>query len=105
METWSIILCSGRSAGSDQLVHDRIHQGLERRVDDVGRNSHGGPALAGFVLALDQHAGDRFSSGIENAHPIVAEVEALDVLLILAESLAQVEIERMDAAVALGSAH
>src|SRR5947209_14710712 len=102
MEMWSIMRGSGGSAGFHQLVDDRIHQGLERGVDDVGGYAHGGPALAGFILALDQHAGNRFGSGIENANPIVGEVETLDVLLIFSEILAQGEIERVDGAVALG---
>src|ERR1700692_1398720 len=94
--------CSPRRAGFDQLVHDRIHQRLERGVDDVARDADRGPMLAGLVLALDQHAGDRLGAAVEDAHAIVREIEALDVFLVLAEILAQREVERVDRAVALG---
>src|SRR4051812_9283850 len=92
---------SNRRARLDQLVDDRIHQRLERRVDDVGGDADRGPALAGLVLALDQHARYRLGAAVENAHPIVGEIEGIDIFLILAEVLAQCEVERVDRAVAL----
>src|SRR5712691_7984055 len=53
-----------RRAGPHELVDDRIHQRLERGVDDVGRDADRGPALAGLVLALDQDAGHRLGATI-----------------------------------------
>src|SRR4051812_6902467 len=98
METWSI-MASRRRAGLDQLVHDRIHQRLERGIDDVGRDADRGPALPRFVLALDQHARYRFGAAIEDTHTIVGELETLDVFLILAEVLAQRDVECVDRAI------
>src|SRR6202035_583159 len=89
-----------RRAGLHQLVDDRIHQRLERGVDDVGRHPNGGPALAVLVLALDQDARDRLGAGVEDTHPVVSEFEAPDVGLVLAEVLAQREVEGVDWAVA-----
>src|ERR1700681_4266731 len=57
---------SRRRAGLHQLVDDRIHQRLERGVDDVGRHPDGGPALAALVLALDQDPRDRLGAGVED---------------------------------------
>src|SRR5580658_6371142 len=81
--------CLPRRARLHQLVHDRIHQRLERGVDDVARDADRRPMLAGLVLALDQHAGDRLGAAVEDAHAVVGEVEALDILLVLAQILAQ----------------
>src|SRR4029077_18305143 len=92
---------SHRRARLDQLVDDRIHQTLERRVDDVGRDADRGPALAGLVLALDQHARDSLGAAVEDAYPIVGEIEGIDIFLILAKVLAQREVYRVDRAVAL----
>src|SRR5580692_12799908 len=88
-------------AGFDQLVDDRIHQRLERGVDDVGRDSDRGPALAALVAALDQHPRHRLGAAVENAHPVVGELEPLDMALILADVLAQRDVEGVDRAVAL----
>src|SRR5882672_12839847 len=76
---------SRRRAGLDQLVDDRVHQRLERGIDDVGRDADRHPALAVLVLALDQHAGHRLRAGVEDTHAIVGELEAIDVALVLAE--------------------
>src|SRR5215468_10999845 len=73
-----------RRAGPHELVDDRIHQRLERGVDDVGRDADRGPALPGLVLALDQDAGHRLGAAIENAHAVVGELEPADIALILA---------------------
>src|SRR5215813_14236069 len=81
-----------RRAGAHELVDDRIHQRLERGVDDVGRDADCGPALPGLVLALDQDAGHRLGATIENAHAVVGQFEPADIALILAEILAQSEI-------------
>src|SRR6516165_5268276 len=89
-------------AGLHELVDDRIHQRLERGVDDVGRHPDGGPAFAAFVTALDQDARHRLGAGIEDTHAVVGEFQAADVALVLAEVLAQGEIERVDGAVAFG---
>src|SRR5262249_59408783 len=65
------------------------------------RDANRGPMLAGLVLALDQHPGYRLRAGVEDAHPIVGELESVDVALILAEVLAQGHVERMDGTTAL----
>src|SRR5215468_1223954 len=105
METWSIMTPSAPSpwgAGPHQLVDDRIHQRLERGVDDIGRDADRGPTLAGLVGALDQHARHRLGAAVEDAHAVVGELETLDVFLVLAEVLAQREVEGIDRAVAFG---
>src|SRR6516164_2962909 len=89
-----------RRPGPHELVDDRIHQRLERGVDDVGRDADRGPALPGLILALDQDAGHRFGAAIENAHAVVGELEPADIALILAQVLAQRQIERVDGPVA-----
>src|SRR5438128_8842000 len=93
---------SSRRAGAHELVDDRIHQRLERGVDDVGRDADRGPALAGLVLALDQHPRHRLGAAVEDAYAIIGELEPLDVALVLAEVLAQREVERVDRADAFG---
>src|ERR1700722_3059667 len=98
----AVCVTLGRGAGFDELLDDRIHQGLERGVDDVGRDADGGPALAVLVLALDQDPRHRPGAGVEDTHAVVREREAVDVALVLAEVLAQREVERIDRAVALG---
>src|SRR5262252_5901220 len=87
------VLTLRRRAGPHELVDDRIHQRLERGVDDVGRDAHRGPALPGLVLALDQDAGHRLGAAIENAHAVVCQLEPADIALILAQVLAQRQIE------------
>src|SRR2546430_5825787 len=82
------VLSLHRRAGAHELVHDRIHQRLKRRIDDVGRDADRGPALAGLVLALDQHTRYRFRAAIENAHALVGELEPADIALILTQVLA-----------------
>ena len=52
--------------------------------------------------ALDQHARHRLGAAVEDAHPVVGELEPLDIALILAEVLAQRDVEGIDRAVALG---
>src|SRR6516165_9485573 len=89
-----------RRPGPHELVDDRIHQRLERGVDDVGRDADRGPALPGLILALDQDAGHRLGAAIENAHAVVGQLEPADVALILAQVLAQRQIERVDGPVA-----
>src|SRR5216684_9218514 len=89
-----------RRARLHQLVDDRIHQRLERSVDNVGRHPDRGPALAVLVLAFDQHARHGLGAGVEDADPVVGEIEPLDVGLVLAEIFAQREVERVDRAVA-----
>src|SRR6202035_4231131 len=74
LEWSSSVPCLPRRARLHQLVDDRIHQRLERGIDDVGRDADRGPMLAGLVLALDQHAGDRLGAAIEDAHAIVDQV-------------------------------
>src|SRR5262249_46986602 len=91
-----------RRPGPHELVDDRIHQRLERGIDDVGRDADRGPALAGLILALDQDAGHRLGATIENAHAVVGQLEPADIALILPEILAQSEIERVDGSVAFG---
>src|SRR3954454_6456149 len=96
METWSIIKGSRRRARPYQLVHDGIHQRLERGIDDVGRDADSGPALAAFVLALDQDAGHRFGAAVEDAHAVVGQLEPVDIALVFPEILAQREVQRVD---------
>src|SRR5260370_30263649 len=91
-----------RRAGADERVDDRVHQRLERGVDDVGRDADRGPALSGLVLAVDQDARHRLGAAIENAHAVVGQLEPADIALILAEVLAQRKIERVDE---IGRAH
>src|SRR6202030_1809853 len=86
-----------------QLVDDRIHQRLERGVDDVGGHADRGPVIAVLVGALDEHARHRLCAGVEDADSIIGEFEPGDVALILAEVLAQREVERVDRAFAFGS--
>src|SRR6516225_11090572 len=89
-----------RRAGAHELVDDRVHQRLERGIDDVGRDADRGPALSGLVLAFDQDARHRLGAAIENAHAVVGQLEPADIALILAEVLAQRKIERVDGPVA-----
>src|ERR1044071_2763352 len=98
---WSI-MTSRRRAGFDQLVHDRIHQRLERGVDDIRRDADRGPALAGFVLALDQHARHRLGAAVEDTYAIVGQLQPADVFLVFSEILAQRDIERIHRTVAFG---
>src|SRR5436190_19865736 len=100
METWSIIEGSRRCPRAHQLVDDRIHQRLERGIDDVGGNADRGPALAALVLALDQDAGHRLGATVEDTHAIVGQLEPVDIALILAKILAQRQDVRIDRAVA-----
>ena len=93
---------SRRRSRLHQLVDDRIHQRLERRIDDVRRHPDGGPVLAVLVLALDQNPRHRLGAGVEDTHAVVGEIEPLDVALVLAEVLAQREVEGVDGAVAFG---
>src|SRR5215216_7076897 len=88
-KTASLVSASRRGAGLDQFVDDRIHQRLERRVDDVRRYAHRGPVLAVLVLALDQHARYGLGAGIEDPHAIIRKLESVDVLLIVSEVLGQ----------------
>src|SRR5215510_13255122 len=92
---------SHRRASLHQLVDDRVHQRLERGIDDIGRYPDRGPALAALVLAFDQHPGHRLRAGVEDTHAVIGELEAADVALVLAEVLAQRHVERMDRAAAL----
>ena len=39
--------------------------------------------------ALDQHAGHRLGAAVEDAHPVVDQLQILDEVLVLAEILAQ----------------
>src|SRR6478609_8762589 len=94
------ILTSRWRARFHQLVDHRIHQRLERGVDDIGRDADRGPALAVLVLALDQHPRHRFRAAIEDTHAVIDQLQAFDVFLIFAEVLAQRDIERVDGAVA-----
>src|ERR1700677_4057737 len=103
MEMWSITLKpSRRSARLHKLVDDRIHQRLERRVDDVRRDPDCGPVIAGFVCTLDQHARDGLGAGIEDTHTIIRELQSGDVALVFAKVLAQRKIERIDRTVTFG---
>src|SRR6185437_5143458 len=86
---------SRRRAGFHQLEDDRIHQGLERGIDDIRRHADRGPAFARLVLAFDEHARDRRSAAVEDAHTEVRELQAVDIFLVLAEVLAQRKIERI----------
>src|SRR5689334_19086606 len=70
---------SPRRAGLHELIKHRIHQRLERSVDDVGRDTDRGPALPSLILALDQHARHRFRSAIEDTNAIVDQLQPLDV--------------------------
>lgn len=54
-----------------------------------------------FSSSLDQDARDRASAAVEDTDPIVDQRQALDVLLVLAEVLAQGDVERIDGTVAL----
>src|SRR5947209_15701041 len=92
------LLGSRRSAGADQLVNDRIHERLERGINDVGRYADGGPTVAVLVLALDENARDGLRAAIEYPHAVIAELESADIALILAEVLAQREVKRVDRA-------
>src|SRR5262250_1133558 len=87
-------------AGAHELVDDRIHERLKRGIDDVGRDTDRRPTLAGFVLALDQHAGDCLGPAVEDAHAVVGQLEPADVALVFAEVFAQRKIERVDGTVA-----
>src|SRR5258708_19907191 len=58
-----------RRAGAHELVDDRVHQRLERGVDDVGRDADRGPALSGLVLALDQDARHRLGAARPDREP------------------------------------
>src|ERR1700732_3236275 len=105
METWSIMGAPSpdRSRGSarlHQLGDDGIYQRLKRGINDVGRDPDRGPALAALVPALDQHARHRLGAAVEDAHPVVGELEPLDVALILADILAQRDVQGVDGAVA-----
>ena len=93
---------TGRRAGLHQLVDDRIHQRLERRIDDIGRHADRGPTLALLVLALDQHPRHRFRAAVEDTHAIIDQLQPLDVSLVFAKILAQRDVERIDRTVALG---
>ncbi|GCC47017.1 hypothetical protein chiPu_0031074, partial [Chiloscyllium punctatum] len=96
------VVHSRRRARLHQLVEHRIHQRLERGVDDIGRDADRGPALAGLVLAFDQNPRDRLGAAIEDTHAVVDQLQAIDVLLVLAEVLAQRDVERIDRAIAFG---
>src|SRR4051794_25036662 len=61
---------SRRRVRFHQFVNHRIHQGLERGVNDIGRYANGGPALSGLVFAFDQDSRDRLGAAIEDAHAI-----------------------------------
>ncbi len=54
-------------------------------------------AVGGF----DQNAGDRLRAAVEDTHLEVGELEIVDLVLVLAEILAQREVERVDRAVGL----
>src|SRR6266849_7071347 len=92
---------SRRRTGLDELIDDRIHQRLERSIDDVRRDTDRGPAFTGLVLTLDENTGDRAGAAVENTHAIVGQLEAFDITLILAEILAQGHVERIDRTIAL----
>ena len=49
-----------------------------------------------------KHARDRIGAAVEDTHLVVDELEIVDVALILAEVLAQRDVERIDRAVAFG---
>jgi hypothetical protein len=53
-------------------------------------------------VALDQHAGDGAGAAVEDAHLVVDQLEVRRCALVLAEVLAQRDVERVDRAVALG---
>ncbi len=55
-----------------------------------------------LVVAFDQHARHRLGAALEDTHAVIDELEALDLLLVLAEILAQRQVERVDRAVAFG---
>src|SRR3974390_1998297 len=59
---------SSRCAGFHQLVDDRVHQRLERGINDVGRYPDRCPALAPFVRTFDQNPRHRLGAAIEDAH-------------------------------------
>src|SRR5262249_7516026 len=69
--------------------------------DDVRRDTDRRPTLAVLVLTLDQDAGDGPGSAIEDTNAIVRQPEALNKLLVLAEVLAQRDVERIDGTIAL----
>src|SRR6185437_6560417 len=75
-------------SGFDQLVDDRIHQRLERSVDDVGRHPDRRPMIAGLVLAFDQDPGHGLRTAVEDAHAIIDEFQPGDEALTFAEILA-----------------
>src|SRR5690242_18150952 len=51
------IIGSGRPrAGAEKLVGNRVVERVERGVDDVGRDAHGGPTLTLGIMAFDNHA-------------------------------------------------
>src|SRR6202795_5260301 len=106
MEMWSIMMSpalpSRRRAGFHQLINDGIHQRLERRIDDVGGDADRGPAIAGFVGAFDQDAGDGLRAAVEDTHALDGEFEPGDEALIFTELLAQRQVERIDRTDAFG---
>src|SRR5580658_11097082 len=103
MEMWSITLKpSRRSARLHKLVDDRIHQRLERRVDDVRRDPDRRPTIAGFVGTLYQHARDGLGTGIEDTHTVIRELQSRDVALVFPKVLAQRKIECIDRTVTFG---
>src|SRR3954465_6227501 len=91
-----------RRARLHQLVDHRIHQRLERGVDDVGGHPDRSPAVAVLVLALDQGARDRAGAAVEDTDAIVYQRQAFDIFLVLAEILAQSDVECVDGTVAFG---
>ena len=54
-----------------QLVNDGVSQRLERRIHDVGRHAHRGPAVALAVGAFHHHARHRLGAAGEDAHFVV----------------------------------
>src|SRR5258707_12864140 len=92
---------SRRRVRFHELVHDRIHQGLERGIDYVWRHPDRGPAFAIFVTAFDQHPRYGLRTAIEDTHAVVGEFKPVDELLITTEVLAQRHVERVDRTIAL----
>ena len=59
--------------------------------------------LSPFSSSLSiKHARHRFGAAIEDTHAVVDQLQALDIFLVLAEVLAQRDVERVDRAVAFG---
>src|SRR5579871_4213710 len=83
-----------RRARFDELVDNRVHQRLERCIDDIGRDTDGTPRLALLVGAFDQNPRHGLGAAIEDTHAIIDQLEAFDEFLVLAEVLAQCDVER-----------